>query len=257
MQSYMNEAENTPTYNRQNTFDISQTPTTMSTIDKSNRDCNDEGLFIIAKSKCEGLEVYAISEHNRSFKILPKYHLNTDKINIDTVKLFPVRDRIYISYIKDQRLWIRSWGFKRQTMVDVPLPQTVQYLKPRVTNAVGESFFISEEKYVTWPYEGYKTTVCKFGLESESYKCIELNFGGIKEMVGIGDELFVFNSKSEVFSFSFKGDKRMARGTLAHNGIIKAVVYRHKIYVGNYVQSKSTLFVEQFKKNTNQWITVM
>lgn len=219
-------------------------------------ECGDDGLFIIAKSKCEGVELYIASEFNRSLKIMPKYHINTDKIHLDDVKLFPNKDKIYFSQIKDQKLMIKSWSFKQQTMVDVLLPTTVQYLKPRLTNAVGESFFVSEEKFITWPYEGYKTTACKFGLESESYKSIEVNCGGMKEIIGIDDEIFVINHKAEVFSFNLSDGKRIACGTLNHNGIIKAIAYHGSIYVGCYIRSKCTLFIEQFNKMSNQWVVV-
>ena len=254
MQSFVNSAEKSPVYSRQSTFEVSQTSML---LDSTASTSNDEGLFIITKSKCEGFEIYAISDFNRSIRMMPKYHINTDKINIETVKVFAVRDRIFFSYIKDQKLLIKSWTFKRQTMVDVTLPPTVQYLKPRLTNAVAGSFYVSEEKYVAWPNEGYKTIVCRFGLDSESYKCIEVNCGGMKEIIGNGDEIFVFNQKFEVYSFNLAGGKRVARGTLTHNGLIKAVVYHGNIYVGNYIRSKCTLFVEQFKKKSNQWATVI
>ncbi|XP_055297308.1 uncharacterized protein LOC129565946 [Sitodiplosis mosellana] len=254
MQSFISTAEKSPVYSRQDTFNVSKTPMLLDSMNSESS--NDEGLFIIAKSKCEGMEIYAISDFNRSLRIMPKYHIDTDKINIELVRVFPVRDRIFFSYIKDQKLLIKSWTFKRQTMVDVTLPPTVQYLKPRLTNAVGGSFYVSEEKYVAWPYEGYKTIVCKFGLDSECYKCIEVNCGGMKEIIGSGDEIFVINQKSEVSSFNLIGGKRIARGTLTYNGIIKAVIYHGNIYVGNYIRSKCTLFVEQFKKKSNQWITI-
>lgn len=257
MQSIISAADKAPVYSRQNTFDASQT---QSMLDSPRNACHantDKGLFIVTKSKCEGMEIYAISEFNQTLRIMPKYHVDTDKINIDTVRVFAVGDRIFFSYIKDQRLLIKSWAFKRQSMVDVKLPPTVHYLKPRLTNAVGGSFYVADEKFVTWPHEGYKTTVCKFGLESESYKCIEVNYGGIKEIIGNCDEIFTFSQKAEVFSFNLNGAKRIPRGTLNHNGIIKAVVYHGSIYVGNYVRSKCTLYVEQFKRKANQWVTVI
>lgn len=255
MQSFVNTAEKSPAYSRQSTFEVNQTSMQ---LDSTTSASNDEGLFIVAKSQCEGFEIYAITESNRSIRMMPKYHINTDKINIETVKVFAVRDRIFFSYIKDQKLLIKSWSFKRQTMIDVTLPPTVQYLKPRLTNASAGSFYVSEEKYVAWPQkDGFKTIVCKFGLDSESYKCIEVNCGGIKEIIGNGDEIFVFTQKFDVYSFNSAGGKRIARGTLTHNGLIKAIVYHGNIYVGNYIRSKCTLFVEQLKKKSNQWVTVI
>lgn len=252
IQSMINTPKNPITHFQQNAVEIFEAPAMIE------NECNgDEGLFIIAKSKCEGVELYIVSEFNRSLRTMPKYHINTDKMNLDAVKLFPNRDRIYFSQIKDQKLMIKCWSFKKQTMIDVLLPTTVQYLKPRLTNAVGETFFVSEEKYITWPYEGYKTTACKFGLESENYKSIEVNCGGMKEIIGIGDEMFVINHKAEVFSFNLcGGGKRVARGVLNHNGIVKAIVYHGTIYVGCYIRSKCTLFIEQFDRMSNQWIVV-
>lgn len=250
----MNTPKSPVPYIRQNTVKIVRTPA-LADIERENERV-DDGLFMIAKSKCEGVELYVVSEFNRSLRIMPKYHINTDKINLDSVKLFPNKDRIYFSQIKDQKLMIKSWSFKRQTMVDVLLPTTVQYLKPRLANAVDESFYVSEEKYINWPYEGYKTTACKFGLESENYKSIEVNCGGMKEIIGIGDEIFVINHKAEVFSFSLTSKKRISRGSLNHNGIIKAIVYRGNIYVGCYIRSECTLFIEKFNKVSNQWAVV-
>lgn len=244
-------AKEKPIYNRQNTFEINKNQTII-----EHESTFDEGLFIITKSKTDGAEILAISEHNRLLRILPKYHINTDKINLDTVKIFPIRDRICFTYIKEQRLIVKSWNFKRQTLIDVTLPAKVQYLKPRLTNAVGESFFVLEERCLNWPHENYKTTVCKFVLESENCKSIELNYGGIKEMIGIGNEIYVINQKAEVFSFNLPGGKRVSRGTLNHNGILRAVVFHGNIYVGCYVRNKCTLFVEHYKKKTNQWTTV-
>lgn len=219
-------------------------------------DISDDGLFIVAKSKCEGVEMYSVSQSNQSLRIVPKYHINTDKINIDTVKLFANRDQILFSCIKDQKLMVKSWSFKRKTMIEIQLPNAVQNLKPRVANAVGESFFITEEKYAVWPYEGYKTIACKFALESENYKCIDINFGGIKEIIGICDEIFVFNQRAEVTSFSLTGTKKNSRGTLNHNGIIRAIIFHGSIYVGTYVRSKNSVFVDLYNRKLNQWMTV-
>lgn len=256
MQSFINSTEKPTSYHCQNAIEFSETTILHDTPDnlKTNQD---EGLFIVTKSKCEGMEIYAISGFNRTPRIMPKYHIETDKINIDTVKVFSVKDRIFFSYIKDQRLLIKSWSFKRQTLVDVKLPPTVLYLKPRLANSVGGSFYVSDEKFVAWPHETYKTTVCKFGLDSETYKCIEVNYGAMKEIIGNGDEIFLFSNKSEVSSFNLNGGKRIPRGTLTYNGIVKAAIYHGNLYAGNYVKSKCTLFVEQFKKKSNQWVTVI
>lgn len=253
MQSFINAAEKSPIFSRQNTFDTINAAMVLDSRDCAN---NDEGLFIVTKSKSGGMEIYAISDFNRSLKVLPKYHIDTDKINIDTVRVFAGRDRIFFSFMKDQRLMIKSWSFKRQIITDVKIPSTVLYFKPRVTNATGGYFYVAEEKYVAWPCDGYKTTICKFGLDTEGYKCIEVNCGGMKEIIGLGDEIFLFNQKSEVSSFNLTGGKRISRGILSNNGIIKAVIYHGNIYVGNFIRSKCTLFVEQFKKKSNQWITV-
>lgn len=222
-----------------------------------NTEITDDGLFIITRGKCEGVEVYALNELHGSLQIMPKYHINTNKISMDTLKLYPNREIIYFSYVKDQKLIIKSWNFKRQNMADIVLPSKVQHLKPRLTNAVRDTFFVTEEKYMTWPSEGYKTTVCRFGLASENYKCLELNCGGIKEILGLGDEIFVFNQKAEMFSFNVHGGKRMSKTTLNHNGILKAVVFNGKIYVACYIRSKCTIFVEQLNAKANKWITVI
>lgn len=235
---------------RSNTIDIIEVPLLKLA------EVNDEGLFIVAKSKLEGVEILAITESQGTFRITPKNHIYIEKIYVDTLKLFPNREKIYMSFIKDQKLIIKSWSFKRQNVVDISMPGAVQFTKPRLTNAVGETFFVAEEKYVTWPYEGYKTTACRFGLESECFKCIEVTCGGIKEIIGIGDEIFVFNQKAEVFSFNLSGDKRISRGTLNHNGLLKAVIYHGNIYIGCYVRSKCTLFLEKFNRKCNEWIPV-
>lgn len=246
------EREKERIYLRQNTFEVNRSPSPSENI------FNDEGLFIIARGKIEGAEIYAISDFNKTLKILPKYHINIEKINIETVKVLAIRDRIYFTFAKDQRLVVKSWNFKRQTMLDVLLPAKVQTLKPRLTNAVGESFYILEEKFTNtnWSQEGNKTTICKFGLDTESYKCMEFNGNGIKEIIGIGNDVFTINAKGEVFSFTFGVNKKISRGILNHNGIPKAVVFHGNIYVGCYIRAKCTLFVEQYKRKTNQWATV-
>lgn len=234
---------------RSNTVDIIEVPHIVNEV-------NDEGLFIVAKSKLEGVEIFAITESQGTLRPTSKYHINIDKIHLDTLKLFPNREKIYVTYIKDQKLNVKSWSFKRQTIVDIFIPRAVQLLKPRLTNAVGGTFFVAEEKYVTWPFEGYKTMACRFGPESENYKCIEANCGGIKEIIGIGDEIFVFNQKAEVFSFNIINGKRTLRGTLSNNGVLKAVIYHGNIYIGSYARSKCTLFIEKFDKKTNEWNVV-
>lgn len=241
--------ESTPVLNRQNTFEISKAP------DIFGGDNIDEGLYIIAKGRCDGVEIYAICEIDEMVKIIPKYQIDTDNINIDTVRIFPIRDRIYFSCTRDQRLFMKSWSFRRQTLADVLLPSTIQSVKPRLVNASGESIFVLEEKHLA-RCEGYKTIVYKFGLESEFYKCIEGNFGGMKEIIGVGDEVFLFNQRAEVFSFNIAGGKPTSRGTLNHNGILKAVIFHDNIYVGCYIRPKCTLFVELYKKRSNQWTTV-
>lgn len=234
---------------RSNTVDIIEVPHIVHEV-------NDEGLFIVAKSKLEGVEIFAITESQGTLRPTSKYHINIDKTCLDTLKLFPNREKIYVSYTKDQKLIVKSWSFKRQTIVDISLPKPVQFLKPRLINAIGGTFFVAEEKYVTWPFEGYKTMACKFGPETENYKCIEANCGGIKEIIGTGDEIFVFNQKAEVFSFSIINGKRSLRGSLSNNGILKAVIFHGNIYVGCYVRSKCTLFIEKFNKKTNEWSLV-
>lgn len=193
MQSLMNAAEKSPIFSRENTFDTFNAQMILDSRDCTN---NDEGLFIVTKSKSGGMEIYAISDFNRSIKVLPKYHIDTDKINIDTVRVFARRDRIFFSFMKDHRLMIKAWSFNRQIITDVKIPSTIVYSKPRVTNSAGGSFYVAEEKYVTWPSDGYKTTICKFGLDTECYKCIEVNCGGMKEIIGLGDEIFLFNQVS-------------------------------------------------------------
>lgn len=218
---------------------------------------NDEGLFIVAKNKLDGVDIYATIELNGALRVMPKYHIFVEKMNLETLKVFSNREKLYLSYIKEQRLVLKSWNFKRQNLTEIVLPTTVQFLKPRLTNAVGEQFFVAEEKYITWPYEGYKTTACVFGLETENYKCIEANCGGIKEIIGIEDEIFVFNQKAEVFSFNVNdAGKRYPRGSLSRNGMLKAITYHGTIYVACYVRSKCTVYVEKFNKETNQWVMV-
>lgn len=244
--------ENPPILNRQNTFEISKVPDILA------HENIDEGLYIITKGKNDGVEIHAISEIDKMVKMQPKYHINTDRINIDinTLKTLSVRDRIYLCYVKDQRLIMKSWNFRRQTLADVILPIAVQNLKPRMVNASGETIFVLEEKYSIKPYEGYKTAVYKFDLESDFYKCIEGNFSGMKEIIGIGDEVFLFNQKAEVFSFNIIGGKPTSRGTLNHNGLLKSVIFHGNIYVGCYIRSKCILFIEMYQKKSNQWITV-
>lgn len=219
----------------------------------------EKGLFVIAKSKNgTGVEFYSIPDFERSRTNLLKYRMNTEGISTFTLKLFPKKDRIYISYLtRNQRLEIKSWSFQSQLMTDVVMPNTVQYLKPRLINAVGDAFLVSEEKYVTWPHESYKTTVCKFGLESEYYKCIEFNSDSLKEIICIGDDVFAFgNQKADVLSFNMSTGKRTSRGAINNNGVVKAVVFHDNLYIGSYVRSKCTLFVELFDRKNNRWVTV-
>lgn len=246
--------EKPPVFIRSKTVDI-QKVEKVPPIDLT--EINDEGLFIVAKNKLDGVDVYATIELNGALRIMPKYHIFVEKMNLESLKVFSNREKLYLSYMKEQRLVLKSWNFKRQNLMEIVLPTTVQFLKPRLTNAVGEQFFVAEEKYITWPYEGYKTTACVFGLETENYKCIEANCGGIKEIIGIEDEIFVFNQKAEVFSFNVSdAGKRYPRGSLSRNGILKAITYHGTIYVACYVRSKCTVYVEKFNKETNQWAMV-
>lgn len=220
---------------------------------------SDKGPFIIAKARTSnGVEFYSISDLERTRTVLSKYRINTDGMNAHTLKLFPHKDRIYVCYLtRNLRLEVKSWSFKGQTMTDMLVPSTIQYLKPRLISAVGDDILVSDEKYVTWPYESYKTTACKFGLESESYRCVEFNYDSLKEIICMGDDIFVFsNQKPEVVSFDFNTNKRTSRGILNNNGTIKAIIYHGNLYVGSYVRSQCTLFVEHFDKINNQWTVV-
>lgn len=139
-------------------------------------------------------------------------------------------------------------------MTDVLVPTTVQYIKPRFINEINGEILISEEKYVTWPHEGFKTTVCKFALESESYKCIEFSYDSLKEIIYFENEIFAFSGqKAEVLSFDMNTSKRTPRGALNKNGITKAVIYRGNLYVGCYIRQKCYLYVERYDKKNNQW----
>ncbi|XP_055296720.1 uncharacterized protein LOC129565647 [Sitodiplosis mosellana] len=216
----------------------------------------DAGLFIIAKSRNgSAVDFYSISETSGTRKCLPKYGIKTDGINTFTMRIFPHKNRIYMCYsTRGQQLQIKCWCFETQAMTDVLIPATVQYIKPRFVNEIGGEILVSEEKYVTWPYEGFKITACKFGLESESYKSIEFNYDNLKEIIYFEDEIFVFSSqKSEVMSFDMNTTKSTPRGSLNKNGIVKAVIFHGNLYVGCYIRTKCYLYVERYDKKNNHW----
>lgn len=216
----------------------------------------DSGLFIVAKSRNGStIDFYAISETCWTRKCLPKYRINTDGMNTFTMKIFPHKNRIYVCYItRSQQLQIKSWCFEKQTMVDVLVPPTVQYLKPRIFNEIDGEILVLDEKYVTWPHESHKTIVCKFGLESESYECIEFNYDSLKEIIYYDNELYVFsNQKPDVMSIDLHTTRRTPRGILNKNGTIKAVIFHGNLYAGSYIRTKCYLYVERFDKKKNEW----
>lgn len=219
----------------------------------------DSGLFIVAKSRNgNAVDFYGISESGCTRKCLPKYRMNTDGINTFTMKVFPYKNRLYICYSnRGQQLQIKSWSFETQTITDFLVPSAVQYLKPRLINEIGGEILVSEEKYVTWPYEGFKITACKFGLESESYKCIEFSYDNLKEIIYFENELFAFsNQKPDVVSINFNTSKQTQRGSLNKSGVVRAVVFHGNLYVGCYIRTKCYLYIERYDKKNNCWNVV-
>lgn len=220
---------------------------------------SDKGLLILTKNhNANTIEFYAISDSDCTRFSLPKYRINANGMNLSTLKIFPHKDRIYICYLmRNQRLEIKTWKFKSQLIAEVSLPAAVQYIKPRLITACGDEILVSEEKFVTWPSEGYKTTICKFGLESANYTNIEFVYDSLKEIICFGEDIFIFSSqKSNVASFNLNTRMRTSRGTLNNNGIVRAVIYRGRLYVGVFIRSQCTLFVEQFNRRNNQWKVV-
>lgn len=232
------------------------------TIPKSIHSVNhpsDKGLIVLTKSaNGNAIECYAISDVDRTRHFLPKYRINANGMNMSTMKIFSHKDRIYMCYsVKNQRFEIKTWKFKTQIMSEICLPAALQHIKPRLVAAVGDELLLSQEKYVTWPSEGYRTTVCKFGLESENYTNIEFVYDSLKEIICLGEDIFMFGSqKANVVSFNLSTRQRTSRGTLNSNGIVKAAIYRGNLYVGSYVRSQSTLFIELFNRKSNQWKVV-
>lgn len=220
------------------------------------KEVSDKGLYIVVRNRNSGdLEFYSICDTKPSRIHLPQFHIDTDDINIHSLKLFPCNDYIYVTHlIRNQRLEIKSWNFKSQDLEDVMLPSTVQFLRPRITNVFGDAVLIMEEKYVTWPHEFHKTIAYKFGLKSEYYRSIEFNCENVIEIACLGDEVFAFSGqKTDVWSFDLNMGKRTSRGTLNSNGAVKAVVYRGNLYIASFVRARCTLFIEQYNEKTNRW----